>query len=138
LLSRYGISPHQIIAELLFSAATPFSALAVFKSATSVQDVPSQISVTAEGVGVPPTTIALVCDPEPSVFLPVFKSPTSVQLVPFQVSLFALRPTPGLLPPEYNPAVEIPVPDPSFLAVLSVVGLLLQEVPFQISVFTVG
>jgi len=77
------------------------SPLAVFKSATSVQFVPSQVSVTATFVGVvPPNASAEVYGPTPAkLCLAVFKSFTSVQELPFHDSVTAVTAGGGLFPP---------------------------------------
>ena len=63
--------------------------LPLFKSFTSVQFVPFQVSVKADvGSGDPPKAKAAVFVPHPAKYdLAVFKSFTSVQFVPFQVSV---------------------------------------------------
>ena len=65
--------------------------LATFKSFTSVQLVPFQLSVAPVTGGLyPPNAKAAVCIPTPPREpLPVFKSLTSVQLDPFQLSVTA-------------------------------------------------
>ena len=64
--------------------------LAVAKSATSVHEEPSQLSVAAVlgGVIVPAKAYAAVLDPAPDTsVLPVFKSLTSVHDEPFHTSV---------------------------------------------------
>ena len=119
--------------------AKPF--LAVIKSATSVQLVPFQVSVTAnsvKGLGseLPPNAKAAVDTPTPDAIpsLPVFKLFTSVQLVPFQSSVSAWLAVPGLSPPKARAAVlSAPVPPNPFLAVFKSLTSV-QLVPFQSSV----
>jgi hypothetical protein len=80
-----GGSPETHNAEVLSAPAVACLALAVFKSLTSVQLVPFQLSVFAilEPGNSPAEANADVCVPEPpKLTLPVFKSLTSVQLVP--------------------------------------------------------
>ena len=67
-----------------------------FKSPTSVQEEPFQVSAAAElpdGFGAPPKAIADVVVPvAPGPNLPAFKSPTSVQLDPSHDSTIACAP----------------------------------------------
>ena len=77
----------------VFVPAPPRAALPVAKSATSVHEVPSQISVTPTYPGdSPPTANAFVLlfPIDAGAVLPSFKSLTSVQFVPFHNSAFAL------------------------------------------------
>jgi len=65
---------------VLVVAADEHLSLAVFKSLTSLQEVPLYNSVSAEefgpGVIAPPNAIAAVCDPPPpKTYLAVFKAP---------------------------------------------------------------
>ena len=89
--------------------APPKPDLAIFKSFTSVQLVPFQVSVFATLVGtLPPNAKAAVCIPSPAKLpLAVFKTLTAVQLVPFQDSVFAIATGPGpeVFPPNANAAV---------------------------------
>ena len=75
----------------------------MFKSLTSVQLVPFQVSVAPVGPGKPPKAKAAVWVPAAANrYLAVFKSLTSVQLVPFQDSV---APVPGGPPPNPKAAV---------------------------------
>jgi hypothetical protein len=105
LRAEAGGSPPIDNATVCVPDAAGFS-LAVFKSLTSVQDVPFHISVFATTVvEYPPKAIAAVCVPQPpSPLLAVFKSFTSVQLVPFQVSVFPTF-AGAVAPPKIIPAV---------------------------------
>ena len=82
----------------------------MFKSLTSVQFVPSQLSATAVTGGVPPKQSVAVCEPltEPALpCLPVFKLFTSVQDVPSYFSVLALLGLPGY-PPKVIDASLVP------------------------------
>jgi hypothetical protein len=65
----------------------------VFKSLTSVQLVPFQVSVCCFGAVVPANAIAEVLSAPvpPKLSLAVFKSATSVHEVPFQLSVIAVE-----------------------------------------------
>ena len=77
-----------MVLEVVPLVAPAIFLLAVFKSATSVQADPFQVSVTFLVPGPPPKAIAAVDVPAPAKpYLAVHKSPTSVQLVPFQDSV---------------------------------------------------
>jgi len=121
-------------------AATPL-ALAVLTSATSVHEVPSQVSalfatVKPGGPACPAHTIAEVYTPSPALYdLPVFKLDFSVQLDPFHSSLSTVEPPGGVAsPPTTNPAVTVPIglaepkPLPVFISAISV-----QELPSHCS-----
>ena len=112
-----GPYPPKLNADVLSAPELPLVATRTFKSATSVQAEPFQLSVTASCVVVcPPKANADVLVPAPlKTFLAVFKSPTSVQLVPFHDSFNAE--TGGVLPPTAIAAVELPAPANSLLAV---------------------
>ena len=92
----------------MFVPAPAKAYLPVPKSATSVQLVPFQDSVTAVK-GCPPKAKADVVVPAPAnLNLAVFKSLTSVQLVPFQDSVIAT--IAGDVPPKAKAAVLVPTP----------------------------
>ena len=84
----------------------------MFKSATSVQEVPFHVSVCVLGATDPPVAIAAVTVPlTPKSDLAVFKSATSVQEVPFHVSVSSVFGV--IVPPAINPEeLEIPAPFP--------------------------
>ena len=106
----------------------PIAFLAVAKSATSVHEVPSQLSVFAtNGVGPPPKANAFVLeDPEPAnKLLAVFNSLTSVHAEPFQLSVLAVALP--VSPPATTAAVVVPAPIPSDLAVLIAVELVKDD-----------
>ncbi len=110
----------------------------VFKSATSVHELPFQVShllsFSGEPDFEPAIAIAAVLSAAtpPHSFVYLFKSPVSVQLVPFQISVFAVS---GVLPPKDKAAVAVPVVIksllPEFRSLTSV-----HEEPSQLSVFT--
>ena len=114
-----GENPPKAIAEVLFAAAPLTFLLAVFKSPTSVQLVPFQLSfifrTTFDGFS-PPNAKADVDVPEPpTCFLAVFILLTAVQFVPFQDSVAVVA---GVIPPPIaKPAVDSPAPVKSALAV---------------------
>ena len=110
--------------------------LAVFKSLTSVQLVPSQLSVLARLVDTcPPNAKAEGYTPAPAKpYLAVFKSFNSVQEDPFQYSFFAVAL--GANPPKDYTAVlvELFVPPAILVAVfMSVVSV--HAEPFHNSTF---
>ena len=77
------------MAFVLVPKPAPF-ALPVFKSATSVQAEPFQVSVSPSGPLPPKANAAVEAAPAPlRLSLAVFKSPVSVQALPFQSSAFA-------------------------------------------------
>jgi hypothetical protein len=93
-----GVSPPNAKAAVLVPAAD-CCLVAVFKSLTSVQEVPFQDSV-APVAGLPPMANADVLSaPQPAIrVLAVFKFPTSVQDVPSQDSTFTV--VGGISPPK--------------------------------------
>ena len=102
----------------------PSSRLPVAKSATSVQLVPSQVSVFATAVALPPNPIRLLLEfPDPpNNSLAVFKFPaTSVQDEPSQTSVLTVAL--GVVPPAITAAVVDPDPIAVALAVLIAVEL---------------
>ena len=93
-----GVPAKVKVSTLVPEEAVSF--LAVFKSPTSVHEVPSQDSTAASAPPgfVPPAARAAACVPDPPIlYLAVFKSATSVQLVPFHDSVISCVPT-GLGP----------------------------------------
>jgi len=90
LVTGLGLVPPATIAFVYSPPKIPYSLLAVFKSDTSVQLLPFQLSVTPEfapGISPPAAKPAVTIPVPPSPDLAVFKSYTSVQLLPFQLSV---------------------------------------------------
>ena len=87
---------------MLVDPVPPPALLAVFKSPTSVQLLPSQVSVSLScAVPTPPKAKAAVYVPAPCIcLLAVFKSETSVQLEPLYFSVAAVAG--GVSPPKAN------------------------------------
>ena len=111
-----GDLPPNAKADVFVPAPAKFL-IAVFKSPTSVQLLPFQVSLTASLVDVypPNAKAAVLLAPAPAKeSLAVFKSPVSVQLLPFHDSLFAIA---GGPPPNAKADVEVPAPAANLLAV---------------------
>ena len=95
---------------MLSAAAPAKDCLAVFKSASSDQLVPFQISVFPDS-GFPPNIIADVrVPPPPADLLAVVRVLTAEKHVPFHDSVASVAP--GFPPPKIKPAVAVPAPVP--------------------------
>ena len=87
-----GLLPPPKITDVDVAPEAAPSILTVFKSAPSVQEVPSQNSHCFPGLaGCPPAAIASdgPAHPSPPVYCPLFKSDSSVHVEPSQDSVFA-------------------------------------------------
>ena len=132
-----GSVPEAITIAFVVPAPESFADLAVPKSATSVQDVPSQFSVAPVAGGVPPpATKAAVLSPAPVGFdRAVFIFVISVHDEPLNDSTESCLPgadgNPD--PPTANIAVVVPVPPPSYLPTF-ISPVSVHADPFQDSV----
>ena len=128
--------PKTTVSVLVPCAEAERILLAVFTSATSVQDDPFHDSLfaTLDGGTYPDEYKAAVAIPEPAPKdLPVFKSATSVHDEPFQTSFVVIF---GV-PPKNNALVLSAPHEPAFCLLAFIFATSVQDVPFHDSLLTV-